>query len=90
MVVSDADIPAIAPVDHAHCRLYPPQSPSISIISPAIYNPLTYKKRSPSFMDFFFMEKPQEYLSSSEITPTVKEEDDGPKQMIKVIEDGVD
>lgn len=71
-------------------------NPSINIsisyqkLARALYNPLTYKKRSPSFMDFFFMEKPQEYLSSSEITPTVKEEDDGPKQMIKVIEDGVE
>lgn len=33
--------PAIYPDDQAHCKLNPPQSPSISNNSPTIYNPLT-------------------------------------------------
>lgn len=66
-------------------------NPSINIsisyqkLARALYNPLTYKKRSPSFMDFFFMEKPQEYLNAKEIIPEVKEREDGPQQMIKVV-----
>ena len=44
-------------------------NPSISIslaygrISRTLYTPLTYRKNKPSFMDLFFMEQPQIYLS---------------------------
>lgn len=41
-------------------------SPIISLlykdINKVFYSPLTYKKDSPSFLDMFFMEKPQEYM----------------------------
>jgi len=43
--------------------------PSISVtlafegIKAALYNPLTFKKNKPSFLDLFFVVKPQEYLS---------------------------
>ena len=41
-------------------------SPIISLlykdINKVFYSPLTYKKNSPSFLDMFFMEKPQEYM----------------------------
>jgi len=36
-----ADSPARRPLDQAHCRLYPPQSPSISRTSPQAYRPGT-------------------------------------------------
>lgn len=44
--------------------------PSISVvmafegIKAALYNPLTFKKNTPSFLDLFFVVKPQEYLSN--------------------------
>lgn len=50
-------------------------NPSVNIsmsyqkLAKALYNPLTYKKHSPSFMDLFFMEKPQDYLSAEQILP---------------------
>jgi len=37
---ADADFPARYPLDHANCRLNPPQSPVTSRISPARNNPL--------------------------------------------------
>lgn len=46
-------------------------NPSVSIsltyanISRTLYSPLTYRKNKPSFMDLFFMEQPQMYLSNS-------------------------
>jgi hypothetical protein len=43
-------------------------------VSKALYNPLTYRCSKPSFMDLFFMEKPQEYLSGKgEIRETVED-----------------
>ena len=42
-------------------------------LSRLLYNPLTFRKDAPSFMDLFFMEKPQEYLNSAVITPGVKD-----------------
>lgn len=45
-------------------------------ISSVLYNPLTFRKNKASFMDLFFMEKPQEYLSSEgEIREEIKESD---------------
>lgn len=44
-------------------------------LSKALYNPLTFRKNAPSFMDLFFMEKPQSYLNSKDIKPAVKETD---------------
>lgn len=48
-------------------------NPSVSIslmyqkLSRALYNPLTFRKNKPSFMDLFFMKQPQIYLSSDTI-----------------------
>lgn len=50
-------------------------SMSYQRVSKALYNPLTYRKNSPSFMDLFFMEKPQAYLNSTDIKPAKKETD---------------
>jgi len=51
--------------------------PSISVtmafegIKAALYNPLTFKKNKPSFLDLFFVVKPQEYLSDkTKVTKT--------------------
>lgn len=47
--------------------------PSVTIsmsyenIDRVLYNPLTFRKNAPSFMDLFFMKKPQEYLSNKNI-----------------------
>lgn len=41
----------------------------------ALYNPLSYKKHKPSVVDLFYMEQPQNYMSS-EPQPTVKRADD--------------
>lgn len=39
-------------------------------VSKALYNPLSYKKTAPSQMDLFFMNKPQEYMTSVETVKT--------------------
>lgn len=52
-------------------------NPSVSIsllyqrLSKQLYNPLTFRKGKPSFMDLFFMETPQLYLNSNDIKPAV-------------------
>lgn len=33
----------------------------------ALYNPLTFRKNKPSFMDLFFMEQPQEYINPNRV-----------------------
>lgn len=73
--------------------------PSISIslaygrISKTLYAPLTYRKNKPSFMDLFFMEQPQLYLSNtSEITKADpnKYNKDGLKQIMMKVDRKVD
>ena len=44
-------------------------------IAKALYNPLTFRKHKPSFMDLFFMEQPQEYMNSVDIKPAKKPTD---------------
>lgn len=44
-------------------------------IGRALYNPLTFKKNKPSFLDLFFVEKPSEFISASHIEPSKKEKD---------------
>jgi hypothetical protein len=45
-------------------------------LSRMLYNPLTFRKNKPSFLDLFFMEKPQNYLSdTTNIQPAVKPTD---------------
>lgn len=44
-------------------------------IAKALYNPLTFRKDKPSFMDLFFMEQPQEYMNSVDIKPAKKPTD---------------
>lgn len=61
-----------------HALIYNPSvviSLSYQKVSKALYNPLTFKKKGPSFMDLFFMERPQQYLVSTDIKPAVKETD---------------
>jgi hypothetical protein len=36
-------------------------------LAKTLYNPLTFKKNAPSFMDLFFMERPQAYINNTEI-----------------------
>jgi hypothetical protein len=57
-------------------------NPSVTVtlmyqrLSKTLYNPLTFAKGKPSFMDLFFMEKPQEYLSNNiDIRPAVEPTD---------------
>lgn len=40
-----------------------------------LYNPLTFRRNNPSFMDLFFMNQPQRFIESSEIIDTVSETD---------------
>ena len=35
----------------------------------------TFKKNKPSFLDLFFIEKPSEFISASEVVPAKKEKD---------------
>ena len=49
-------------------------------VSKTLYSPLSYKKTSPSQMDLFFMNKPQEFMTSVE---TVKSKEN--KELIKGI-----
>lgn len=49
-------------------------------VSKTLYNPLSYRKNKPSQMDLFFMNKPQDYMTSVE---TVKSKE--PKELIKGI-----
>ena len=44
-------------------------------VAKALYNPLTFRKNKPSFMDLFFMEQPQEYMNSVEIVEARKPTD---------------
>lgn len=54
--------------------------PSVTIglsyqnIKKMFYNPLTFKKNKPSFMDLFFMEKPQLYLTEDKYIKENKED----------------
>lgn len=59
-------------------------SPSITTtleyqkISKALYNPLSYKKNKASQMDLFFMNKPQEFMTSVDVSVSKE-----PKELIK-------
>jgi len=44
-------------------------------LSKTLYNPLTFRKNKPSFMDLFFIEKPSEFLNSTEIVEAKKSDD---------------
>jgi len=44
-------------------------------LSKTLYNPLTFRKNKPSFMDLFFIEKPSEFLNSTEIVNAKKSDD---------------
>lgn len=44
-------------------------------LSRMLYNPLTYRKNKPSFIDLFFMKNPQKFLSNTDIV--VEGKDDG-------------
>jgi hypothetical protein len=65
-------------------------NPSITIsmlyqkLSKALFNPLTFKKTSPSFVDLLFMEKPQEFMQNSSIIVDNKftSDKDEPKPMV--------
>ena len=49
-------------------------------LSKTLYTPLTFKKNKPSFLDLFFMVKPQDYLYNTEhIVEGRATEDDAPK-----------
>lgn len=54
------------------------ENPSVTIslsyqgIALQLYNPLTYRKSAPSFMDLFFMKKPQDYINNSHIINSSK------------------
>ena len=47
-------------------------NPSVTVtmsyqrLSKTLYNPLTFRKNKPSFLDLFFMEKPQDFLYNTE------------------------
>lgn len=42
-------------------------------LSKLLYNPLSFRKNKPSFLDLFFMEKPQNFLNSTDIKPAVRD-----------------
>ncbi len=44
-------------------------------LSKTLYNPLTFRKNKPSFMDLFFIEKPSEFLNSTEVVEAKKSDD---------------
>lgn len=46
-------------------------------ISRIFYNPLTYRKHKPSFIDLFFMERPQRVIRGIDDEPVVKKRDPG-------------
>lgn len=60
-------------------------NPSITVslthekIGKALYNPLTFRKNKPSFLDLFFVEKPSEFISASHVEPAkkIKEKPEG-------------
>ena len=62
--------------------LYNP-SPIISLthekIGKALYNPLTFRKNKPSFLDLFFVEKPSEFISASHVEPAKKKKEKSDK-----------
>ena len=49
-------------------------------ISKTLYNPLSYKKNKPSQMDLFFMNKPQEFMTSVEVAKSKE-----PKELLRGI-----
>lgn len=62
--------------------------PSVSVsvsyekISKMLYNPLTYRKKKPSIMDLFFIDKPQNYLTKNvELQQKEKKSDNGLKPL---------
>ena len=63
------------------------ENPSITVslafegIKRALYNPLTFRKYKPSFLDLFFMEQPQMYLSNTEEIKKVQAGDKDTKGM---------
>lgn len=65
------------------------KNPSVAIslsyqkVPKALYNPLTYRKNAPSFMDLFFMEKPQMYLNSKDNIRPAKKPTDVEEELIR-------
>lgn len=66
--------------------------PSVSVsvsyekISKMLYNPLTFRKRKASYMDLFFMENPQNYLTKDvEIVKETPKDKDGLKPLFKEV-----
>ena len=59
--------------------------PSVTIslmyqkLTKTLYNPLTFRKNKPSFMDLFFMEKPQDFLYNTDNIVESIHEDTGPE-----------
>ena len=66
-------------------------NPSITItlsfqyLSKLLYNPLTYRKNKPSFMDLFFMDAPQNYLDPERYVDEIKETDNDGKMITPFI-----
>ncbi len=68
-------------------------NPSVTIsisyqkVSKLLYNPLTFKKNKPSFMDLFFMERPQKYIRNLEESEVYDLNDDGLIDPLMSVED---
>lgn len=52
-------------------------------LSKALYNPLTFRKNAPSFMDLFFMERPQYFLNNKDNIRPSKKPTDVEEEIIK-------
>ena len=68
-------------------------NPSVTIsisyqkVSKLLYNPLTFRKNKPSFMDLFFMERPQIYIRNLEESEAIDLNDDGLINPLIAVED---
>ena len=68
-------------------------NPSVTIsisyqkVSKLLYNPLTFRKNKPSFMDLFFMERPQKYIRNLEESEVYDLNDDGLINPLITVED---
>ena len=51
-------------------------------LSKTLYNPLTFRKNKPSFLDLFFMDRPQEYLYNTDNIIPAKEDEDAASKII--------
>ena len=68
-------------------------NPSVTIsisyqkVSKLLYNPLTFRKNKPSFMDLFFMERPQKYIRDLDESEVYDLNDDGLINPLIAVED---